>query len=220
MIQIKSEQGNIALFVLGMLGIMMVLFVFVINMGLALTVKEDASTTVQQASMAASSVLYENVREVIYNYEEDTLEGAVQAFFKDIEEKVEEKAEQLSANSSYSDWSNNEIELEAFDIVLEDELDKPVVRTKLMEVLQKENIEEKVINMAKQTIVQNDGELNGAELAIHKNRIYIRASNELESTSYDGFMEGIKENIYQDSAGPKIDFLEDIWTSSKLVQLN
>lgn len=215
-----NEQGNIALFVLGMLGIMMVLFVFVINMGFALTVKEDSAATVQQASMAASSVLYENVRETIYNYENDTLEGAVQAFFHDIEEKVDEKAEQLSTNATYNDWSSNEIELEAFDIVIEDELSKEVVRVKLMEVLQSENIEAKVIEMAKKTITQNGGELAGAELAIHNNRIYVRAANEMESVSYDGFMEGIKENIYQESAGPKIDFLEDIWTYSSLIQLD
>lgn len=215
-----NEQGNIALFVLGMLGIMMVLFVFVINMGFALTVKEDSAATVQQASMAASSVLYENVRETIYNYENDTLEGAVQAFFHDIEEKVDEKAEQLSTNATYNDWSSNEIELEAFDIVIEDELSKEVVRVKLMEILQSENIEGKVIEMAKKTITQNGGELAGAELAIHNNRIYVRAANEMESVSYDGFMEGIKENIYQESAGPKIDFLEDIWTYSSLIQLN
>lgn len=217
---LDNEQGNIALFVLGMLGIMMVLFIFVINMGFALTVKEDSATTVQQASMAASSVLYEDVRKVIYNYEDETLEGAVQAFFKDIKKKVDQKAEQLSTNAAYNDWSSNEIELEAFDIVLDNELDKGVVRNKLMEVLQAEDIEEKVIDKAKQTILRNGGELTGAELAIHENRIYVRAANEMESVSYDGFMKGIKENIYQDSAGPKIDFLEDIWTYSSLIQLD
>lgn len=218
--KLDNEQGNIALFVLGMLGIMMILFIFVINMGFALTVKEDSATTVQQASMAASSVLYEDVRRVIYDYEDETLEGAVQAFFKDIEKKVDKKAEQLSANGAYSDWSSNEIELEAFDIVLEKELDKQVVRKKLMEVLQNEDIEKDVINKAKQTILQNGGKLTGAELAIHDNRIYVRAANEMESVSYDGFMEGIKEKIYQDSAGPKINFLEDIWTYSSLIQLD
>lgn len=215
-----NEQGNIALFVLGMLSIMMILFIFVINMGFALTVKEDSATTVQQASMAASSVLYENVREVIYDYEDETLEGAVQAFFKDIEEKVDDKTNELAEKTAYNDWSSNEIELEAFDIVLKDELDKAVVRGKLMEVLQDENIEEKVINKAKQAILQNGGELTGAELAIRNNRIYIRAANEMESVSYDGFMEGVKENIYQDSAGPKINFLEDIWTYSSVIQLD
>ncbi|MFC4558649.1 Tad domain-containing protein [Virgibacillus kekensis] len=216
----KNEQGNIALFVLGMLGIMMVLFIFIVNMGFALTVKEDSATTVQQASMAASSVLYENVRNLIYNYEHDTLEGAVQAFFRDIEEKVDQKAEELSSNPTYHDWSANEIELEAFDIVLENELDRDIVRAKLMDILQYEDIEENVIDMAKQTISQNGGELAGAELAIHNNRIYVRASNEMESVSYDGFMEGIRKKIYQESAGPKIDFLEDIWTYDSLIQLD
>ncbi|MBP1971440.1 hypothetical protein J2Z83_003579 [Virgibacillus natechei] len=218
--QFNNEEGNIILFVLGMLSIIMILFVFVLNMGMGLAVKEQSGTTANQASMAASSVLYEEVRQVIFEYENDTLEGALQAFFEDIEEKVDDKASDLSGSFTYSDWSTNEIELEAFDIVLKEELDTPVIREKLNELLADEDIESQVIDKAKQTIVQNGGQLDGAELQIESNRIHVRAANEFESTSYDGIMAGIRENVFQESAGPKIDFLEDVWNTSNTIQLN
>ncbi|UJL47031.1 hypothetical protein KFZ58_03550 [Virgibacillus sp. NKC19-16] len=216
----NNEDGNIILFVLGMLSIIMILFVFVLNMGMGLAVKEQSGTTANQASMAASSVLYEEVRQVIFEYEDDTLEGALQAFFEDIEEKVDDKVSELSGSFTYNDWSANEIELEAFDIVLKEELETPVIREKLNELLADEDIESLVINKAREAIVQNGGQLDGAELMIENNRIHVRAANEFESTSYDGIMAGINENIYQESAGPEIDFLEDVWNTSNTIQLN
>ncbi len=182
--------------------------------------KEQSSTTVQQASMAASSVLYEEVRRVVYEYEDETLEGALQAFFEDIEEMVDDRASELSGSENYADWTANEIELEAFDQVLSEELNKDVVRSKLNELLADEDIESKVIDKTRSAILANDGVLDGAELAIKDDRFYVRAANEMESVSFDGYMEGIKENVYQESAGPKIDFLGIVWDGNEVTSLN
>ncbi|WP_077327783.1 Tad domain-containing protein [Virgibacillus siamensis] len=217
---IRNEEGNIALFVLGMLSIIMILLIFVLNLGAALATKEDSTTTVQQASLSGSSVLYEEVRKVIYDYEHDTLEGALQAFFKDIEEDVDDRATALANNGAYNDWSQNEIEVEAFDQVLTEELNKDVVRQKLHELLQNKHIERKVINEVKDTITDNGGKLEGAVLYIRDNRFYVRAANEMESVSFDGYMEGLEENVYQESAGPEIDFLDEIWNYSYTIPLD
>lgn len=216
----KNEDGNIALFVIGMLSIIMILLIFVVNLGGALATKEQSATTAQQASMAATSVLYEEVRRAVYEYEDDTLEGELLSFFEDIEEKVDERAAELSGSGSYADWTRNEVELEAFDQVLSEALDQDVLRSKLIEVLGEEDIETAVIDKARQAILANDGVLEGAQLGINDNRIYVRAANEFESVSYDGFMEGLQENVYQESAGPTIDFLEDVWEVSSVVNLN
>ncbi|SEP95477.1 hypothetical protein SAMN05216232_1438 [Virgibacillus subterraneus] len=217
---LQNEEGIIALFVLGMLGIIMILLILVVNLGGALAVKESSATTVQQASLAGSSVLYEEVRQIIYDYEDETLEGALQAFFEDIEEKVGVRADALTSNSSYNGWTANEIHIEAFDQVLKDELNRSVVREKLEDLLQYENIESKVIDEVKETILENDGVLEGAKLYIRDHRIYVKAANDMEAFSYDGYMEGIKENIYQESAGPKIDFINVIWDGRRTVPLD
>lgn len=218
--RLQNEDGNIALFVLGMLSIIMILLIFVVNLGGALATKEQSGTTAQQASMAASSVLYEEVRRVVYEYEDETLEGALQAFFEDIEEMVDDRTSELSGTGNYADWTVNEIELEAFDQVLTEELNKDEVRNKLIDLLGDEDIETKVINKTKSAIIANDGVLEGAELSIKDDRFYVRAANKLESVSYDGFMEGIQENVYQESAGPKIDFLDFVWDGDSVTPLN
>ncbi|ALX47197.1 Tad domain-containing protein [Lentibacillus amyloliquefaciens] len=218
--RLQNEDGNIALFVLGMLSIIMILLIFVVNLGGALATKEQSGTTAQQASMAASSVLYEEVRRVVYEYEDETLEGALQAFFEDIEEMVDDRTSELSGTGNYADWTVNEIELEAFDQVLTEELNKDEVRNKLIDLLGDEDIETKVINKTKSAIIANDGVLEGAELSIKDDRFYVRAANKLESVSYDGFMEGIQENVYQESAGPKIDFLDIVWDGDSVTPLN
>ncbi|WP_100009948.1 Tad domain-containing protein [Lentibacillus sediminis] len=218
--RLQNEDGNIALFVLGMLSIIMILLIFVVNLGGALATKEQSATTAQHASLAATSVLYEEVRRAVYEYENDTLEGTLLSFFEDIEEKVDERAAELPGSGNYSGWSVNEIELEAFDQVLSEALNQDVLRSKLIEVLGEEDIESAVIDKAREAILANDGVLEGAQLGINDNRIYIRAANEYESVSFDGFMEGIQENVYQESAGPTIDFLEDVWDRSPVVNLD
>lgn len=217
---LRNERGNIAIFVLGLLAINMVLFVFVINLGTVFATKEKSSTISQQASMVATSVFYEEVRRVIYEYEHETLEGVLKAFFENIEDKVNDRKQQLSNSDYYTGWSNNEIELEAFDQVLSQELNKTVVRKKLKELLRSEPVENKVIQSVKNTIKVNDGLLEGAQLKIENNKFFVRASYEFKSITFkDSIDDYFKENIYQSSAGPKIDFLEVVWTKPKSIYI-
>ncbi|MDV2581448.1 Tad domain-containing protein [Alkalibacillus haloalkaliphilus] len=209
-----NERGNIAIFVLGMLSIIMVMFILVINMASALATKEQSSTTVQQASLAATSVFYEEVSRVIDEYEDETLEGSLLAFFEDFNEKVSDRVDQLSSSEGYTGWSQNEINIEAFNQVLTEELNEPIVRTTLRGLLQDEEVRTSVINEARNTIQRNNGVLDGAVLTVSDNRFYVRAANEFESTSLDGIVGQINEHVYQESAGPTINFLELIWPSS------
>ncbi|GEN44518.1 Tad domain-containing protein [Alkalibacillus haloalkaliphilus] len=209
-----NERGNIAIFVLGMLSIIMVMFILVINMASALATKEQSSTTVQQASLAATSVFYEEVSRVIDEYEDETLEGSLLAFFEDFNEKVSDRVDQLSSSGGYTGWSQNEINIEAFNQVLTEELNEPIVRTTLSGLLQDEEVRTSVINEARNTIQRNNGVLDGAVLTVSDNRFYVRAANEFESTSLDGIVGQINEHVYQESAGPTINFLELIWPSS------
>ncbi|WP_345242936.1 Tad domain-containing protein [Pontibacillus salipaludis] len=212
---LKEEDGSITIFVIGILALMMVLFVFVMNLSSVLAVKDQANTTSQQASLAATSVLYEEVQNLIGDYEEDTFEGKVNSFFEEFDEKVEERKDDLRRNGSYSEWTNHELRLEAIDQVLEEELDKPASRAKLREYFDDEmdEIIRKMRQKAKASISANGGSLEEAEMKIDNNRIYVRASNEFQSTGFKRVLADLKENIFRSSAGPKINFLSDIWGS-------
>jgi hypothetical protein len=238
----NNEQGSIMLFVLGMLGIMGVLFVLVLNMGMALAVKEQSATTAQQASMAASSVVYEEVQEIVFGFDyeaalpeeepseepsEESSDNPAEAEdeeempYENLEERIDEAVDELSGRSQYSDWSDNERKLQALDTYLTDVLFPiPIIGDALQLELRIAPIEDKAIDMARSTIQQNGGVLDEAELWIDGNRIHVRAANEMEGISYDGFMEGLEENIYQESAGPEIDFLTDIWNDSTTISLD
>ncbi|SEP97924.1 Tad domain-containing protein [Piscibacillus halophilus] len=216
---LKNERGNIAIFVLGLLTINMVLFVFVLNLGSVFATKEKSSTIAQQASMVATSVYYEEVQRVIEEYEDETLEGALQAFFEDFDEKVSDRKQSLTNSGQYSGWSVKEIEIEAFDQVLNEELHEPLVRNKLRDLLSSEAVENKVIQRVRHAITSNGGLLEDAQLKVDQNKFHVKASNEFKSTTLEGVIDSFKENVFQSSSGPKIDFLEEVWTGSTTIDL-
>ncbi|MGR3762513.1 TadE/TadG family type IV pilus assembly protein [Rossellomorea sp. NS-SX7] len=209
---VRQERGNAALLMIGLLSIMMVLFIFVFNLTKIFAVKEEASTTAQQASLAATSVLYSQVDEVINEYEK-TLEGTIDKIPESIEMKIQKKEIELRSSSSYDDYSDNEIKLEAMDIVLTEELQRGVGKDKLHDMLNEELYQSTLKDMqaqAQTTIVQNNGNLTGAKLVIDDGQVFVRASNTVKGTSYKGFFTDLKEDLFQTAGGPKIDFLTDL----------
>lgn len=209
---VRQERGNAALLMIGLLSIMMVLFIFVFNLTKIFAVKEEASTTAQQASLAATSVLYSQVDEVINEYEK-TLEGTIDKIPESIEMKIQKKEIELRSSSSYDDYSDNEIKLEAMDIVLTEELQRGVGKDKLHDMLNEELYQSTLKDMqaqAQTTIVQNNGNLTGAKLVIDDGQVFVRASNTVKGTSYKGFFTDLKEDLFQTAGGPKIDFLTEL----------
>jgi hypothetical protein len=209
---VREERGNAALLMIGLLSIMMVLFIFVFNLTKIFAVKEEASTTAQQASLAATSVLYSQVDEVINDYEK-TLEGTVDKVPESIAMKIQKKEIELRSSSSYDDYSDNEIKLEAMDIVLTEELQRGIGKDKLHKMLNKELYQSTLKDMQSQaqtTIIQNNGNLTDATLVIDDGQVFIRASNTVEGTSFKGFFTDLKEDLFQTAGGPKIDFLTEL----------
>ncbi|MEG9298977.1 pilus assembly protein TadG-related protein [Mangrovibacillus sp. Mu-81] len=209
---VRQERGNAAILMIGLLSIMMVLFIFVFNLSKIFAVKEEANTTAQQASLAATSVLYSQVDEVINDYEK-TLEGTVDKVPESIGMKIQKKEIELKSSSSYDDYSDNEIELEAMDIVLTEELYRGVGKDKLHDMLNEELYQitlEEMQSQAQTTIIQNNGNLSGATLVVDDGQVFVRASNTVEGTSFKGFFTDLKEDLFQTAGGPKVDFLTEL----------
>jgi hypothetical protein len=270
----RNEQGNVVLFVIGMLGIIMVLFILVVNLSSALATKQQSDTTVSQASLAATSAFYEEVKRVFYSYpnpipvvpdepdESEELENSnyekelekylkkkmVYDYFKHFNIKLQEKKDSLNGldlikGRDYDDWTENEKELEAWDMLIDEELsggDDPIkiAFECLLGIYDPYNylgeelgcgdfginsdidVHKAAINMAILTIEKNGGILEEATLDItNDDRIEIRAATEVTSSAYDGFVESVTENLYQESSGPKIDFIDLIWTKTLPVYL-
>ncbi|WP_201716823.1 Tad domain-containing protein [Rossellomorea arthrocnemi] len=209
---LQQEHGNAALFMIGLLSIMMVLFVFVFNLTQIFAVKEEANTTAQQASLAATSVLYDQLDEAIEKYEKSII-GTVDSSPETIGQKIEKKEIQLRSDAGFNEYSENEIKLEAMDIVLTEELRHGLGKDKLDDIMGEEIYQRTLSDMvsqAKSTILENGGNLTDATLTIKNGQVFVHASNTMEGTAFKGFFQDIKEDLFQTSAGPKVDFIEEL----------
>ncbi|MBS4206158.1 Tad domain-containing protein [Lederbergia citrea] len=218
----KNEDGNAVLFMLGLLSIMMILFMLVVNMTQVLAVKEQANTTSQQASLAATSVLYEEIWYSIDEYERSLI-GMIESYPETIREKVDKRITQLRSNHSYRNDSDNEIRRKAINQVISEQLRSGIGKEALRNQLENDirfKIIPKMKTAAVAAIVANNGNVNEAEMQVFKDeRIYVKASNNVEGSAYNKYFSGIKKKLFQESAGPKVDFVSQL-SISQTIKLN
>lgn len=216
---LRNERGNITLFTVGSMIIVMLMFIFVINLAKVFAVKEQAHTSAQQASLAATAVLYDEIWTAIDKYE-ITIMGLVDSYPKTIEQKVDERT--IALNNSHPDWSGNEAYVEAIDQVLIEEMNSGVGTEELRQALQNELNPSIIYSMkeqARQTILANGGTLTGAEMELfHDNRVYVKAANTMESIDYGSIFHSFKDDVYQTGAGPEINFLEELHSWSDRIE--
>lgn len=226
---LNNEQGNIALFVIGILSVMIILFVLILNLAGALIVKEQAISTSQQAALAATAALYEDLPEFISDYEmklkemlaEDAEEGgeaeppeeAVPEEEEDsIAELIEKEVDNLSGEMA--DYSLNEIQNEAIDRVLASEMDKGLGGG-LLKKMMNDEMEYRWINSMKEsarnTILANGGELAGAQMTVFENgQVVVKSSKEASAIGYNGFFAGAVKNLSKSSKGPEVMFVQKL----------
>lgn len=230
---IKNEKGNSALLVMGLLSVMMILFVLVLNFAGALVVKEQAMSTSQQAALAATATLYEELPIFINKYEKELKEMLEEEKEKEEDKEDEKEDEEEKENpeedkgfgelvadksdeisGSMSGYSYNEIRNEAVDRVLSKELDRALgeglLKNKMIEEMEHSWIKD-MKESARATILANGGELEGAEMIVFDDgQVVVKSSHEAESSGYSGFFSGISENLYKTSKGPELKFVQKI----------
>lgn len=235
--RLENEEGNVALFVLGLISIMIILFLLILNLAGALIVKEQAMSTSQQAALAATATLYEELPGFILSYEKDLKEfleeeeAAKEAENppepeapvegeepekekeeKTLDELIQEETEKLSGEMA--DYTLNEIRNEAIDRILAKELDKGLgnglLKKKLSEELEFAWIKS-MKESARNTILANGGELEGAVMTVFDDgQIVVESSHEAGAIAYNGFFAGIQKNLYKTSKGPEVKFVQKI----------
>lgn len=98
---LRNERGNISLFILGLLSVMMIMFVILLNLSKVFVVKEHASSNAEQASLSATSVVYEKVEQAIEDYDNQMASiknKKIQDLQEEIdgwEEKIEDQEDKL-----------------------------------------------------------------------------------------------------------------------------
>ncbi|TFD99388.1 Tad domain-containing protein [Jeotgalibacillus sp. R-1-5s-1] len=214
---LKEERGNITIFVLGLLIILMALFILVLNFSGALVAKEQANTAAQQASLAATAELYEQLAEAIDEYESEII-GLVDSYPESIDEKIEKEIDRLSGGEM-SGYSLNEIRNKAMDRVVTEEISKGLGDDLLREKIEEELEFDWSLEMreaARSAILANGGTLEEAEVIFFDDgQIVVRASHDIETTQYQNWFAGLSEQIGRTSAGPELEFVKELegWDS-------
>jgi hypothetical protein len=221
----KSEKGNISLLVMGLLGVTMIMFLVVLSFSKVFAIKEKASTASEQASYAATSVIYEVVMESIEEYD-NTLPGKVdEVIDKTLVEKIEEKKEELLTFNPF--LSQNEAKIEAINKVISEELNngggtgqglglglgvrKELLNKILLDNLTSESTNQKIRSAVSDVIINNDGILEGTTVEyLDEYQVKVATSARYEALKYDELIPEDKRKLKQKAKGPEIDFIKDL----------
>jgi hypothetical protein len=207
---LDNERGSGVLLTILNFAIVGIMLILVLNIAMAFTKKEQASIAAEHASLAATSVLYEQVYEDVKSYKKlidaDIEEGTID-ILKTIEEKVEEREDKLKYSQPF--LSKNERHIQAIDDVLSSEIKEDHLFSD--QVLQAVRDAESYIDSSVQkTIGKNHGKdaANEYKWEFQEYRIVVEAKTRFEAVHYNGLNFGKDSDVSQVGTGPEISFLE------------
>lgn len=208
---IKNERGNgliLTIFNFAVVGIMLIL---IVNLILVFTKKEQASNAAEQASFAATAVVYEEVNKVVESYvkiigiDEEGIE-----ILKPLREIVEEKEREI--RSTEQGLSNNETHIMAVNNVLMEEIDnEPLLKAQILSAL--DSAKSKIPTVVKETIGKNHGKESPSDYQYYLNedyRIEVIAATEFEVVNHNGVTFGSNQDIVQKGSGPVMEFVTKV----------
>lgn len=206
---VKNEKGTSAFYLLWITGIVLAIFVIVINIAKVYIIKEQANTAVEQAAIAGTSVLIEKTKEAIDAFDSSP-ESLPQkeADVKTISEQIDEKKmEYLSQN-----YSDSEAYIRALNDILPSKLAlynelKMEFETRLRDSTSL------IYDAAQQVISANHGNIDERTeiiLSREKWRIEIKATTTFESISDNKFIAAFIKKIPQKGYGPSLVYLKEI----------
>ncbi|WP_197468145.1 hypothetical protein [Fictibacillus phosphorivorans] len=217
--------------VMGLMGVTMIMFLVVLSFSKVFAIKEKASTASEQASYAATSVIYEVVMESVEEYDR-SLPGKVdEVIDKTLKEKIEEKKEERLTFNPF--LSENEAKIEAINEVISDELKngggpgqglglgvrKELLNKILLDKLTSDSTNQRIRSAVADIIMNNDGLLEGTTIDyLDKYQIKIETSARYEALKYDELIPEDKRKLKQKAKGPEIDFIKELngWTDYRI----
>jgi Putative Flp pilus-assembly TadE/G-like len=223
MIVTKNQKGNISLLVLGLMGVTMIMFLVVLSFSKVFAIKEKASTAAEQASYAATSVIYEVTMDSVKEYDE-SLPGKVEDVIdQTLQERIEEKKQDLLAYNPF--LSENEGKIQAINKVVSEELTtdggfglglglgvrKELLNSILLNNLRSESTNQKIRSAVSDVILSNGGILEGTTVEyLDQFQIKVETSARYEALKYDELIPEDKRKLKQKAKGPEIDFMKEL----------
>jgi hypothetical protein len=208
---LRNEHGNVTIFALSIFFLLMlILFMALFNFSTVFVVKEQASNSAQQAALAATKVVYDQIEEAIREYDR-SLSRLLDPVLIGL--LVDEK--EASLRAAHPDWAESEIRYAAIDQVLIHELPgnaelQGYVAQGLADA--RDEIDDVVATI----IAENHATLEGSTIAMFNDdhRIQVQTSVRFASSVFDFvFMPNPdhEEQVFQTGQSRPIGFVGEVW---------
>lgn len=208
---LNNERGSgifITIFYMAFVGVVLIL---IINFAFIYNKKTQASNAAEQASLAATSVVYEKINYVVDTHVKVIILGIDENGISILKhepliDKVNSRENTIrNANPSLS---NNEIHIQAVNEVLLSEIpDDAVLAGKITDALH--SAKTVIGSVIGNTIHKNGGKTTDFEYYVNDHyQIEVIAKTEFEPSRYSNINFGEKKDIPQKGIGPKISFLQ------------
>ncbi|AXF56219.1 Tad domain-containing protein [Salicibibacter kimchii] len=221
---LRSEKGNVTYLTIGLIMIIALMLVFIVNFGKIFAINEQAGTAAEQASLAATGIIYDEMLSVIGSYErdeddedEDDENGDEDEDEEDeeLEELVEDRKDELLDAENYSE---NEAEIQAINQILEEEIPED---EDLQEEIEEALIDasQQITNEVSEIITRNNGNLSETTIRMfnEENRIEITTAVTYEQVAFGSMIDEGNEEIHQRGNGLEISFVEVLsWNNRSL----
>ncbi len=211
---VQNEKGNVMIFFLSSFFIMVIMFLVVLNFTKVFAVKQQASNAAEQASFAATAVIYELTMEGVRNYDR-SIPGQAERVLagKTVAEKIGDRTGALQG--SEPDLSYNEARLRAIDEVLSAELQSGPGSNKLnheiLSILQWNGIDE-IRAVVNETVGTNGGGSDATSVVLFSPdyRVEVKTSSEFKGLEINHIFAGLIKHISQTGKGPEAAFLKEL----------
>lgn len=198
---IRNEQGNMTIFIIGIMSIMLLMFLLVGSFASVFTSKEKASNIAEQASLVASSILKDEIENAINDYEIIVSNPLV--LYPSIREIIERRVSQ-----SHSTLTKKELRRQVTNDVLREQLPTNGLLSRYIEnavSIAKRKIPAAVEN----NIHKNEGIVPGTVISISEtNRIKVTTHVRYKAMKYDEYFTEEDRKVVQSGEGPPFDFLK------------
>ncbi|MFD2368588.1 pilus assembly protein TadG-related protein [Brevibacillus sp. GCM10020057] len=203
---LRDERGNLTIFVLTIFFFMvLVVFTVLFNISAIFACKEAAANSAEQASLAATGILYDEVENAIHAYDL-SIERLIDPVF--IWPLVEEAMSSLQA--AHPDWAASEVRFAAIDQVLLAALPvTPQLEVYIWAGLDRAS--QKVPGVVSGILASNKSTLQGSSIKMFdgEDRIEVKTSVRYESQRFGlAFMPEHAEPIYQTGKSRPIGFVK------------
>lgn len=212
--KLKSEDGNMTILSISVMAFGLLMIVLFLNFTKFFAVFDRANTSAEQASLAATSVVYEEAMEVISTYEYkcgETEDGdPIYCPLRDVFNNVKNSVQ--ASNPSYT---TNQINREAINQLLiswlprEADLSR-ILRSKLI------SSGSRIQQVVREVITENKGKVTGTEIRYfnNDNRIEVLTTAELEINDA-GFIPSLNYDIPNIGLGVEVPFIEMLGWSDR-----